>query len=49
MHQGYMAAWFDLSQSSSDSECFFFSEANDGRKIEGPKKFNDFLKEELGL
>jgi hypothetical protein len=49
MHQGYMAAWFDLSQISGDPECFFFSEANDARKIEGPTKFTDFLKEELGL
>ncbi|MFK7763961.1 MAG: SMI1/KNR4 family protein [Roseobacter sp.] len=49
MHQGYMAAWFDLSQSVGDPKCFFFSEANNGRKIEGPKKFTEFLKEELGL
>ena len=49
MHQGYMAAWFDLSQTSDDPECFFFSEGNDAGDVEGPKMFSEFLKKELGL
>ncbi len=49
MHQGYMAAWFDLCQTSDDPECFFFSEGNDAGEIEGPKTFSEFLKKELGL
>ena len=49
MHQGYMAAWFDLSQNADDPECFFFSEANGKREIEGPLVFSEMLKKELGL
>ncbi len=49
MHQGYMAAWFNLSQTADDPECFFFSEGNDAEEIDGPKVFSEFLKVELGL
>ncbi len=49
MHQGYMAAWFDLTSSEEDPECFFFSEASDVHTVEGPVRFTAFLQKELGL
>ena len=49
MHQGYMAAWFDLASVEGNPKCYFFSESTESRSIEGPIDFTTFLKRDLGL
>lgn len=49
VHQGYMAAWFDLGNSQDDPDCYYFFEGNRSKQIDGPVKFTSFLAKELGL